>query len=41
MPDLFERDKPFNSLPFLPPPTEIKTVRTLKKAISARVAIAE
>lgn len=37
----FQRDKPFNSLPLLPPISEIETKRTLKKAISANRALAE
>jgi len=32
---------PFNGLPLLPPPVELETKRTLKKAISANKALAE
>lgn len=41
MQSTFANDKPFNSLPLLPPIKEVETIRTLKKAISARVAISE
>jgi Fic family protein len=37
----FDRDKPFNSLPALPPAGAIETAAVLKKAISASRAMAE
>ncbi len=37
----FDKDKPFNKLPLLPPGLEVETVATLKKAISANKALAE
>ena len=38
---MFDRDKPFNSLPALPPAGDIETAAVLKKAISASRAMAE
>src|SRR5437773_11828811 len=37
----FQRDKPCNDLPLLPPASELETVRTLKRAIAANKALAE
>ena len=37
----FSRNKPYNSLPKLPPPYELETKKTLKKAIGANRALAE
>ena len=38
---MFERDKPFNTLPALPPAFDLETAVVLKKAISASRAMAE
>jgi Fic family protein len=38
---MFDRDKPFNTLPALPPAGDIETTEVLKKAISASRAMAE
>ena len=38
---MFDRNKPFNSLPALPPAGDIETAAVLKKAISASRAMAE
>ena len=37
----FQAGTPFNSIPRLPPKTQVETLRTLKKAISANRAVAE
>lgn len=37
----FSPDRPYNSLPLLPPPGEIETKAVLKACIEARAAIAE
>jgi Fic family protein len=37
----FDRDRPFNDLPLLPPKVELETKRVLKAAIGARTALAE
>ena len=36
----FDRNKPYNGLPLLPPRAELETLRTLKKAIGAHKALA-
>lgn len=38
---MFDRDKPYNDLPFLPPISELETKATLKRAIAASRAIAD
>ncbi|MCH7945024.1 MAG: Fic family protein, partial [Armatimonadetes bacterium] len=37
----FDRDRPYNDLPLLPPSQEVETPRVLKKAISASRALGE
>jgi Fic family protein len=37
----FEKDKPFNDLPLLPPPIELETKAVLKQALQASRALAE
>jgi len=37
----FEKDKPYNALPLLPPETELETRQVLRKAVSANRALAE
>lgn len=37
----FDRDRPYNELPPLPPKTELETNRVLKRAIAARTALAD
>jgi Fic family protein len=37
----FEKDKPYNALPLLPPDTELETRQVLRKAVSANRALAE
>jgi len=38
---MFDRNRPFNDLPPLPPPAEVETAAVLKKAITASRALAE
>jgi Fic family protein len=38
---MFDRDRPFNDLPLVPPKAELETKRVLKSAIGARTALAE
>ena len=38
---IFDRNRPFNDLPLLPPPVELETRPVLKKVISATRALAE
>ncbi len=38
---MFDRDKPFNDLPLLPPKVELETKNVLKKAISANKQLSE
>lgn len=37
----FDRNKPFNDLPLLPPPAELETKAVLKQTIAARAALAD
>lgn len=37
----FDRESPYNNLPHLPPSAALETVRTLKRAIGANMALAE
>ena len=37
----FDRSKPYNDLPALPPPVDVESRAVLKACISARAAIAE
>lgn len=37
----FDRDHPFNDLPLVPPPVELETRAVLKRAIGARIALAD
>ena len=37
----FDRQKPFNDLPLLPPAAELKSKAVLKQVIGARTALAE
>jgi hypothetical protein len=37
----FDRDKPYNDLPLLPPKVELETKAVLRKAIAANKALAE
>jgi Fic family protein len=37
----FDRDKPFNELPALPPPIELESKAVLKRVIAARTALAD
>ena len=37
----FDRDKPYNDLPLLPPKAELETKSVLRKAIAANKALAE
>jgi hypothetical protein len=37
----YDKDKPYNNLPLLPPKHELETKAVLKKAISATAALAE
>ncbi len=37
----FDRDKPYNDPPLLPPKAELKTKAVLRKAIEANKALAE
>ena len=41
MPEGYDRDKPYNPLPTLPPVTDIESKVILKKAISANKVLAE
>lgn len=36
----FDRDKPYNDLPLLPPKAELETKSVLRKAIAANKALA-
>ena len=38
---IFDRNRPFNDLPLLPPPVELESRPVLKKVISATRALAE
>ncbi|NHZ62037.1 Fic/DOC family N-terminal domain-containing protein [Massilia genomosp. 1] len=37
----FDRNKPFNDLPLLPPPAKLETKAVLKQTIAARAALAD
>src|SRR5262245_51660772 len=37
----FSAERPYNGLPFLPPPTELETKAVLKALVGARTALAE
>ena len=38
---MFEKNKPYNSLPLLPPAIEVDSKKILNKCIKARAALAE